>query len=120
MDVREFARNPVRAARQQPVTGALLIWLALVALVYARQQALPTQRQFVSLAIGTAAVVLVASVAPDLVTWILLATLVVSVFGQPEGVVDLAERGFAQLRAALVPHGVGSPQPVPVDDPLAA
>lgn len=72
-------RRQVTYVRANPVPAALWIFLILFGLVVIRNGGLPTASQTVTWALASVVVVVSATVAPELVTAILLAALVLAV-----------------------------------------
>lgn len=99
--VRGFAKNPVRYTHNNKVPGAVILFGALVAIAVLRRGSFPDQRGM--FAIGAAAFVLAlsAAYAPDLVTWVLLVAIVVSVLQNRDTIAQLVDLGSARFREAL-------------------
>lgn len=96
-----FARNPVRYTRQNRVPGAVFLFLGLVAIAVLRRGALPDERGLIAILGAAMVLALAASVAPDLVTWVLLVAIVVSVLQNERILTDLVGQGTRRFRAAF-------------------
>jgi hypothetical protein len=107
-NVRSFARNPVRYAKRSEnrIPSAILLFIGLVAIAALRRGAMPDQRGMIAIGAAAIALVLVASVAPDLVTWVLLVAIVVSVIQNRDTLAALVDAGNARFRTALSDVGV--------------
>lgn len=93
-----YARNPVKYTRQNSIGGALITFVALVLLASLRRGRWPNQGEWLTLAGGTLVVVVLASVAPDLVTGVLLVVLLIFVLSNTSLFLKLL--GFAAGRAS--------------------
>lgn len=109
-DIPRAAKNPGRYAKQDHLGGALLTFLALVAITSARKGARPgvgllggygpSQHELVVFAMAALAVAISAEIAPDFVTTLLIVALIVIVIGQSDRVAGYISRGFAQVQGA--------------------
>lgn len=95
--VARYARNPVAYTKSNGVGGAVLTFFALVALSSLRRGAWPHQHDLLTIASGTIVVVVAASIAPDLVTYVLLTVLVIMVLTNASIILKLL--GWATGRA---------------------
>lgn len=107
-DVRGFVRNPVVKSRTDKVPAAILLWVGMLALVTYKRGRLDKagvqgviERDGMALAVATLVVILSASIAPDLVTWALLAGLVVLILQDADSVARLVNEGTSRLQEAF-------------------
>lgn len=88
--------------RSNKVTSALVLWAALLALASWRRGEFATdQRTLITLGVATAVIILSASVAPDVVTYLLLAVVVVMLLQNADALAQLVDQGGARLRQTL-------------------
>lgn len=104
-DIGRAARHPVKYMKEDRVPAALLLFLILVAIAVLRRGALPDGRGWIAIAGSAGVLVVVASVAPDVVTWVLLVAVVVSVIQHRAVVTQVIDLGAARVRAAFAPAG---------------
>ncbi len=98
---RSFARNPVRYTKQNKVPGAIGLFAVLVAIAFLRRGALPDQRGMIAVAAAAFVLAISATIAPDLVTWVLLVTIVVSLIQSRDQIADIVDLGTARVRGAF-------------------
>ena len=109
-DIPRAAKNPGRYAKDDHLGGALLTFLALVAISSARKGARPgvgllggygpSQQELLVFALAGLAVAISAEIAPDFVTTLLVVALIVVVLGQSDRISGYISRGFAQVQGA--------------------
>lgn len=98
-----FVRNPGAYTKREQGSGAVLIFLALLAIAVARKQAWPTWHEAGVYAIAAAVVALAASVAPEFLTTLMIVALLVVVLGNANLIADYTTRGVAALNSAISP-----------------
>ena len=98
---RSFARNPVRYTKANKVPGAVILFGALVAIAVMRRGAMPDQRGMFALAAAAFVLAVSAAYAPDIVTWVLLVAIVISVVQSRDQIADIVDLGTARVREAL-------------------
>jgi hypothetical protein len=85
--VTAFTKNPAAELHAQPIAGAALVFVVLLAVVYARRRALPDQEGLIAFAIAAAAVAGVAKIAnTPIVTYAALAALAWTVYQDPDAI----------------------------------
>lgn len=92
-----FTRNPAREVERQPIAGGVVLFVALAAIVYAKRRTLPNRQQGIGLAALAAAVVLVARLRSDALTFVAIALAAFMVWRDP----DAPARYVAQARARI-------------------
>lgn len=92
-----FARDPASALHAQPIGGAVMVFVALAAIAWAKRGTQPDQEQLIAFAVAAAAVALVAQLGQQLLTWAALAAVALAVFNDP----DAIGRTVRQVRAQV-------------------
>lgn len=77
-----------------------------MALASYRRGRLPVDQEWIPILVAAAAIAVAANVAPDVVTLLLIAAVIVTLLQDADGIAKLIARGGAQLQAALAGAGV--------------
>lgn len=99
--IERFARNPAKVAKEDRATAGLLLFLALVAIAVLRRRSLPDQRGAIAIAATAFVLVVVANFAPDLVFYVLLAAIIVSVVQNADVLTQTFNLGVSRVQSAL-------------------
>lgn len=110
-----FIGTPVRVVRRgiEPgsytggnrVPAILTLWFILLLIAAARNGGLPDKKHALALGVATVVVALIASVAPRIVFWLVLAGVVAVAAQNSDLIVNYIDAGNAKLQAALGARG---------------
>lgn len=101
VDLRAAAADPAKYARDHRIPATLTLFAALVAIQVVRRGTYPSERDFIAVAVAALVTVFVASFAGDLVFYVLLIGIVISMIENVDVLADLMGKGERRFREAL-------------------
>jgi hypothetical protein len=101
MSTARGATRPETYRGSNRVPAAITLWLILVLIAVARNKGLPDQRHAIALGVGAIVIAFAAAVAPRVVFYALLATVLVVAATNSELIARYIDAGTAQLKGSL-------------------
>jgi len=99
--LKSITSSPAKYAREERVSAAILLFVGLVAIAFLRRQRLPDEKGLVAMFGAAIALILVANFAPDLVFYVLLAAMIVSILQNKDTIQNVFSMGVARVQAAV-------------------